>query len=559
MRTKFLLVAALASLLLGNAAIASEPTPAYSPAHIDYPGSQVVYHIAETFPHLKSDLGYGAIPRSSSTDNGGTDGGRQVGCTGMADPDCDPETQNFPSPLSGQVLLPACQNEKSENCVSEIWISDSMGKLVKAKFLREIGGYTIPGDSKRDFVEGRSASIWTVEGVPHTGGVDTYLVAPRLELEYKALQKKFVQQKITVSVIPFVAKKGEYTSDRWLTPEEWQNRITREPQWIGYEPRFIPKILQGGPKPGADRDKSCFFYDENICGIQYDFIPDTRIKFSVRTSNQLGGWFRGRIENPVINVEKISNTMNLLTIEGTSMKVPRMVHLVPWHSFTGQEEKDFIKYFWGGALPGDLLAGPNSDSGDRVFEFVNSFRDRVKDTVSGYTTMWNFSTVSAGGGSSCLTDTTKVLGVVTTNSMGYEGSAPGFVDGSLDYRVAGLHFAPDGKTEVKGTYDLIMRSETARCLYGFTNAPISATISVTSDSGENSIATTQVSEENGWLKLGAYNFTFSNPTVKVKLAQAKAASPVVAQKKKSITCVKGKIVKKVAGVNPKCPTGFRKR
>jgi hypothetical protein len=183
----------------------------------------------------------------------------------------------------------------------------------------------------------------------------------------------------------------------------------------------------------------------------------------------------------------------------------------------------------------------------------------IKDTAAGFTSAWNFSTVNAGQGSSCLTDTSKVLGVVTTNSMAYEGTAPRFVDGSLDYRVAGLHFAPDGKTEVKGTYDLIMRSETARCLYGFTNAPISATISVTSDSGENSIATTQVSEENGWLKLGAYNFTFSNPTVKVKLAQAKAASPVVAQKKKSITCVRGKTVKKVAGVNPKCPTGFRKR
>jgi hypothetical protein len=29
--------------------------------------------------------------------------------------------------------------------------------------------------------------------------------------------------------------------------------------------------------------------------------------------------------------------------------------------------------------------------------------------------------------------------------------------------------------------------------------------------------------------------------------------------KKSITCVKGKVMRKVVGTNPKCPSGFKKK
>jgi hypothetical protein len=67
--------------------------------------------------------------------------------------------------------------------------------------------------------------------------------------------------------------------------------------------------------------------------------------------------------------------------------------------------------------------------------------------------------------------------------------------------------------------------------------------------------------------LRADNFEFSSPTVKVKFSQeaepkvevteSPAVSPVAT--KSSITCVKGKVVKKVTAVNPKCPTGYKKK
>ena len=121
-------------------------------------------------------------------------------------------------------------------------------------------------------------------------------------------------------------------------------------------------------------------------------------------------------------------------------------------------------------------------------------------------------------------------------------------------------------------------------IYKFSNAPISASVSITSsDGGQQNVATTVVNEDNGWLHLSATGFTFSSPTLKVKLTQdgsigsptpqpsakpsasaepapTTSAAPVaVAKKKSTITCVKGKKVKKVTAVKPQCPKGYKKK
>jgi hypothetical protein len=95
-----------------------------------------------------------------------------------------------------------------------------------------------------------------------------------------------------------------------------------------------------------------------------------------------------------------------------------------------------------------------------------------------------------------------------------------------------------------------MRSDTARCLYGFTAAPIQATVTIVSGNSATLVGTTTVSEKDGWLKLAAYGFTFSEKTLKVKITQSKNA-------KYTISCSKGKTIKKITGTKPKCPAGFK--
>jgi hypothetical protein len=177
------------------------------------------------------------------------------------------------------------------------------------------------------------------------------------------------------------------------------------------------------------------------------------------------------------------------------------------------------------------------------------------------------------GSSQCFRDSNRVSGIVTTNATQYSAGPPTLdkVEGTLNYVVAAPHYDPRDK-DFKGSYDLVMRSDVARCIYGFSKAPINATLSITSSDGTPQVATTLIGERNGWLYLQAKNFEFSAPIIKAKLTQevvveptptptptpAATKKPAVA-KKVTITCVKGKTTKKVTAVKPTCPSGFKKR
>jgi hypothetical protein len=205
------------------------------------------------------------------------------------------------------------------------------------------------------------------------------------------------------------------------------------------------------------------------------------------------------------------------------------------------------------------------------------------DKAQAMPTAWTIATMSnyqvADQVQQCLNQTDTLAGIVTTNAAEYFDGPPVFdkESGSLDYKVAATHHEPDGTTVFKGSYDLVMSSKVARCIYGFTQAPISATVSITSAEGIPSPATVVVNERNGWLSLGAYNFTYSSPTIRVVLSGSSVSevkptpspsstpTPTPTPKPtamkpaiKKIVCVKGKVKKIISSSNPKCPTGFKK-
>ena len=195
----------------------------------------------------------------------------------------------------------------------------------------------------------------------------------------------------------------------------------------------------------------------------------------------------------------------------------------------------------------------------------------LSDRAPYASTVWTVRSIQDGGlGNNCVKDATSLNGLVSTNSNMYVAEPPVFnkEDQTLDYKVTSPHFLPDGSV-FKGNYNLVINSDFARCLYRFTNAPVSATISILSADGSQQVAVTTLTERNGWIRLSASNFTFSAPVIKVKLTQvasAPTASPSPTPEptktppvKVSITCVKGKTIKKVSAVNPKCPTGYKKK
>jgi hypothetical protein len=94
---------------------------------------------------------------------------------------------------------------------------------------------------------------------------------------------------------------------------------------------------------------------------------------------------------------------------------------------------------------------------------------------------------------------------------------------------------------------------------------------VTYADGNPIVGTSTIKVYQGWVYIKIADFTFSSPTFRIKAIETKqvepapivtatptpSAKPVV--KKTTITCVKGKITKKVTALTPKCPSGYKKK
>lgn len=103
---------------------------------------------------------------------------------------------------------------------------------------------------------------------------------------------------------------------------------------------------------------------------------------------------------------------------------------------------------------------------------------------------------------------------------GTEAGVPTWVprEGRLRLNVVAPHYWPDGKTEWRGYYETTIPEATARCLWGIDPRMTSAlAVEVYGQNGEEKAATTAISFRNGAVNIRAYDFTFSEPTIAVKV------------------------------------------
>jgi hypothetical protein len=451
--------------------------------------------------------------------------------------------------LSINSVLPMC-GDSIENCIKTLEFVNSDGKVVKAKFVRYFKGKTFEGLKDLGMPGGSRPSLWEAPGTTNLGGTDQYVVNAILNWNY--LKGSATVTNFSASVY---AIKGN-SDARFTEPKIYADNI------LG----AFRSITDSGE---ISYDGSCVATEIGFCAEKVDFAPGTRIRLSMQLSNKVTGWLHGRIAKPEITVSPINTLYNTLTVAADAVDVPMMYaqfkksdmsadFLQSYENNRSLGRGKVVESFWKQFYPETRFAST----------LITTFAEKVGNKASEVHSYWNLSSIFNNSDNKCMSDSSKLVGFVTTNAMAYSGSAPNWDGETLEYKVAGLHLLPDGKTPASGSYDLAIRSEAARCLYGFTNAPISATVSVTSADGQPKVATTVLNEKNGWLYLAAYGFSFSAPTIKIKLTQEKAveatptASSTPAATKpavKTIKCVKGKTVKTVKGVKPKCPAGYKSK
>lgn len=428
-------------------------------------------------------------------------------CKSTKDPLCNFNKSEFENRVSATAMLELCQSQTENDCIESVEISSdgvNFRKLIFEKympdgFLSSSAGNSFPADPNLSLPKGGLPSIWT-ETIEGQLSQLKYLVYYKYEMKFNQIKNKFEPVRVSLAATPFKETAGLVWSSLWTN--------------------------------GA------------ISGIQYDFHSESALQITVRVSKQISGWFKARMRDIDIQISPYDELNNRLIVKGSAVSTPNFAVVKRMDSLNSAEE-EFATHF--GFSKGAVTTDP-SDS--KIFDYVQYWRSYLKDISSYTTTSWNIESTTWSSDNQCLQDSKKVVGIVATNAMGFDGNAPKFINGSLDYRVTGFHFKPDGITPNLGTYDLVIRSDAARCLYGFSNAPVSAQVSVSSSNGVNNVATTVVSEKNGWLNLKAAGFTFSEKIIKVKITQTKNL-------RYTINCVKGPVLKKVSGIKPKCPKGFK--
>lgn len=156
---------------------------------------------------------------------------------------------------------------------------------------------------------------------------------------------------------------------------------------------------------------------------------------------------------------------------------------------------------------------------------------------------------------------------------------------SLSYKASAPRLAPDGKSVNTGFYYATISSADALALWGLKkpeDAAAALTISVRTNEGGSTAATKTVAVKNGRIIIQVFGFEFPDPMLDISLnpsydmlaSSAGAASnmsaagterstaspkPTPQAKITTISCLKGNQLRKVSGVKPKCPTGFKRR
>ena len=398
-------------------------------------------------------------------------------------------------------ILPVCKTSTDENCIVRLELAKADGVYREAKYLRNATGISYAPAPAVKFIGGSTTSLWEATDVPSASGTTTYSVTVRVNSGTGKAGQPFKSESVVAAVVPYRQIDGNGYVDPFAE--------TVEKNHLG-----IRGIGIGG------HATECAWNEVGHCGIAQDFAEGTKVKLTVRLPKELSGWYRGRLKDPSFDVKNFSKSNNEVTVGAEPAVVPRFLFTQSISSLD-QTQKDYANR---NGMAGGWESGFTSwvKASDRqAFGFLDYFRKSVSDTSEGINTLWNFGTINANSNARCLNDSSRVLGIVTTNSMVYDGGVPAYQGGFLNYQVAGLHFMPNGEDLAIGTYDMVIRSDVARCLYGFGKAPLSATVSVINDKGSKSTATTVVSEKNGWLKLAAYGFTFSKKIIKVKITKKK--------------------------------------
>jgi len=256
---------------------------------------------------------------------------------------------------------------------------------------------------------------------------------------------------------------------------------------------------------------NCVALTRGYCAARQDFPEELSFALTLKLSSVPAGWLWGRLVSPLVSYETNASGI-LLKVEAKPAQVPAVAFWV--------EGTKIPRSTGMAACSVDQMCGyahgwnnPNS---------VEDWRPFYKDKASWVRGHWSFNNVggtSARESGSCFSDESTFHGLVATNASYSNGGPPTYStnDKTFSYTVGSPHYDENNRV-LQGFYSLLVRSSTAKCLYGVRQGSMSASVSVTEGAdGIQETSVVNVVDDGKWLRVNASGFHYSKPDIKVRL------------------------------------------
>lgn len=251
--------------------------------------------------------------------------------------------------------------------------------------------------------------------------------------------------------------------------------------------------------------KPVLWFSGGIPGPTLEFDSGSFFKLSVRVPKDVGGFFRGRIANALVESNATSPQSITYVIQGEVLPV-----YIAGAEATADNSIAFRN--------GEKVTGYRRT---KAFSYYledyatwKSFISERALTTRGY---WGVAS-STTNEQRCFDSAKKINGLVSSNASFYSASPPSFnaTTGTFDYKVASPHFDEMGNVAV-GMYSLAIPVSVLQCLYGSNAVPGTAEITINYGDGKPIQTLTQkVTVVGDWANVSVGGLHFSSPVIRAK-------------------------------------------
>ena len=496
------------------------------------------------------------------------------------------------------LVMPPCVGTVKNDCIVSLEHTNSQGKWVKGKFkeylpLKDLKwndsdlekDYNSLEDTvfakarpELDIPAGGRTGIWQLSNAKHAGGTD-YAIT----ISFAGATSSTSKPRDAGNLISWNPNNDGLRM--MLSPISYDVNLPMAKENVTWG-----KGIDGRISCTASLGKATY---RCVPSSLHSFPPKTKYRITVNfksTKSVLNGqdWYIGRLFNAQVRETSNSDDSVSLAIEGSPTMVGGAETEFPKNQTNFQMFKGIYDSYY------ELLMG-KKPFGFENFEAFNRFDGFGFSTLDpGAASAWNIledsfdfkyfseqETWQVSTSQLALADreltkncaSNDVLpGIISTNAIVANPSPPKWSaeTSELVYSIASPHLKKDGSLN-SGVYELTIDKKLAECLWGLDPLKYRATISVTAKDGTQKLSTTVFASTDKHLTFRAAGFSFSTSLIKVKLSNEKGSTAVktalpdiflktsAKRTTVAITCVKGKIIKKVSGTSPKCPAGYKKK